>query len=240
MTAPDARVVSVNVGAPRVVRWRDRDVLTSIFKEPVAGRIAVQGINVAGDDQSDRSVHGGPDKAVYAYAQEDLDWWSDRLGAPLPPGTLGENITVAGVEVTEAVIGERWRVNDVVLEVCAPRTPCYKLGIRMGEDGFPRLFAAAGRPGAYLRILMAGTIAAGDALLVEHRPSHGVTIHTVADAYHRDHSRAAELLGAPELADNWHTWARSFLARPSRPSPRERWGVSRGPAATGSSVVTRV
>ncbi|HJT03675.1 MAG TPA: MOSC domain-containing protein [Pseudonocardiaceae bacterium] len=213
MIAPGARVVSVNVGAPRLVRWHDRDVLTSIFKEPVTGRVAVHGVNVDGDDQSDRSVHGGPDKAVYAYAREDLEWWSDRLGVPVPAGMLGENITVAGVEVTEAVIGERWRINDVVLEVCAPRTPCYKLGIRMGADGFPRLFAAAGRPGAYLRILVPGGIAAGDAVIVEHRPSHGVTVHTVAEAYHRDHSRAAELLAAPELAGNWHTWARALTAR---------------------------
>jgi MOSC domain-containing protein YiiM len=226
MTAADARIVSVNVGAPRLVRWRDRDVLTSIFKDPVAGRVAVHGVNLAGDDQADRSVHGGPDKAVYAYAQDDLEWWSDRLGVPLGPAAFGENLTVAGVAVTDAVIGERWRVNDVLLEVCAPRTPCYKLGIRMGEDGFPRLFAAAGRPGAYLRILAAGTVAAGDALIVEHRPSHGVTVQAVADAYHRDHSRAAELLAAPELPGNWQAWARALVAR-RRPS---RTGISARPA----------
>ncbi|MBV8993868.1 MAG: MOSC domain-containing protein [Pseudonocardiales bacterium] len=228
MTAPGARVVSVNVGAPQLVRWRNRDVMTSIFKEPVAGRIAVQGVGliVAGDDQADRSMHGGQDKAVYAYAREDLNWWSDDLGVPLSPGAFGENITVAGVAVTEAVVGERWRVNDVLLEVCAPRTPCYKLGIRMGADGFPRRFAAAGRPGAYLRILAAGTIAAGDALIVEHRPSHGVTVQAVADAYHRDHSRAAELLAAPELPENWQAWARTLLAR-RHPS---RTGTSARPA----------
>jgi MOSC domain-containing protein YiiM len=113
-----ARLESVNVGVPRLVRWRDRDVLTSIYKHPVAGRVAVQGVNLAGDDHADRSVHGGPDKAVYAYAREDLEWWSDGLGMPLGPGTLGENVTVAGVAVTMAVIGERWRINDVLLEVC--------------------------------------------------------------------------------------------------------------------------
>jgi MOSC domain-containing protein YiiM len=213
MSAPGSRIVSVNVGAPRLVRWRDRDVLTSIFKDPVAGRVAVQGVNLAGDDQADRSLHGGTDKAVYAYAQEDLDWWSACLGVPLAPGVFGENLTVAEMAVTGAVIGERWRVNDVLLEVCAPRTPCYKLGIRMGEDGFPRLFAAAGRPGAYLRILAAGTVGTGDAVTVKHRPSHGVTVGAVADAYHRDHSRAAELLAAPELADHWQAWARTLLTR---------------------------
>ncbi len=211
MTGPRARVVSVNVGSPRLVRWRDRDVLTSIFKDPVEGRVAVRGVNIAGDDQADRTVHGGPDMAVYAYAREDIDWWSHELGAVLPAGVFGENLTLAGVAVTEAEIGERWRVNDVLLEVCAPRIPCYKLGIAMGEDGFPRRFAAAGRPGAYLRVRSEGTVAAGDSLIVEHRPGHGVTVQTVADAYHRDHSRAAEILAAPELTADWQDWARSQL-----------------------------
>lgn len=213
MIASRGRVVSVNVSAPRLVRWRGRDVLTSIFKHPVAGPVAVRGVNLAGDDQADRAVHGGPDKAVYAYPREDIDWWSDGLGVSLAPGAFGENLTLSGVEVTEAVIGERWRINDLALEVCAPRTPCYKLGIAMGQDGFPRLFAAAGRPGAYLRILAEGTVAGGDELIIEHRPVHGVTVRMVADAYHRDHSRAGELLAAPELADAWRNWARTLLDR---------------------------
>jgi len=115
VTAPPGQAVSVNVGAPRIVRWRDRDVWTSIFKDPVAGRVAVRGVNVVGDDQADRSVHGGPDKAVYAYAREDLGWWSGGRSAPLASGVFGENLTVNGVAVTHAVIGERWRVNDVLL-----------------------------------------------------------------------------------------------------------------------------
>lgn len=210
--------MSVNVGAPKLVRWRDRDVLTSIFRDPVEGPVTVQGVNITGDDQADRTVHGGPDKAVYAYAREDLGWWSDGLGVPLPPSAFGENLTLAGVQVTEAVIGERWRINDVLLEVCGPRVPCYKLGIRMGQDGFPRLFAAAGRPGAYLRILEAGTLAAGDDLLLEHRPTHGVTVHAVDEVYHRDRSRTAEILAAPELAEVWKRWARSLIDR--RRTPR--------------------
>lgn len=218
MTSPPGQIVSVNVGGPRIVRWRDRDVLTSIFKDPVAGRIPVRGVNLVGDDQADRSVHGGPDKAVYAYAREDLEWWSEGLDAPLAPGVFGENLTVNGVAVTRAVIGERWRANDVLLEVCGPRVPCYKLGIRMGMDGFPRLFAAAGRPGAYLRVLAEGTVAAGDVLTVEHRPAHGVTVKTVADVFHRDHSRAAELLAAPELAEVWQHWAASLLDRRRKPA----------------------
>lgn len=179
------RVVCVNVGAPRLVRWRNRDVVTSIFKNPVAGPVAVQGVNLVGDDQADRRVHGGLDKAVYAYAQEDLDWWSVQLGTVLTPGAFGENLTVAGVAVTDAVIGECWRVNEVLLKVSRPRTPCYKLGIRMSDDTFPRRFAAAGRPGAYLRILSAGTVTAGDSIIIESRPEHGMTVQSVAAS--RDH-----------------------------------------------------
>src|SRR5262249_37175086 len=131
----------------------------------------------------------------------------------LRPGVFGENLTLVGVEVTEAVIGERWRVNDALLEVCAPRIPCYKLGIALGENRFPRLFAPAGRPGAYLRILSGGTLAVGDRVIVEHRPAHGVTVQAVNEAYLRDHSRAGELLAAPELATTWQDWARSMLER---------------------------
>ncbi|HET9255859.1 MAG TPA: MOSC domain-containing protein [Pseudonocardiaceae bacterium] len=207
------RVVSVNVGLPRAVRWRGRDVLTSIFKDPVEGRVAVRGVNIAGDDQADRTVHGGPDMAVYAYAGEDIDWWSGELGTRLRPGVFGENLTLAGVAVTKAVIGERWRVHDVLLEVCAPRIPCYKLGIALGEDRFPPRFAAAGRPGAYLRILEEGELAAGDSVIIEHRPAHGVTVQAVNEAYYRDHARAAGLLAAPELAVGWREWARSMLER---------------------------
>ncbi len=214
--AGPGHVVSVNVGSPRSVSWRDRIVTTAIFKHPVDGRVPVTGVNLAGDDQADREVHGGPDKAVYAYAREDLDWWAADLRRPLRPGNLGENLTMAGVAVTEAVIGERWRIGDAELEVCAPRVPCYKLGIRMSDDAFPRRFAAAGRPGAYLRIVAGGSLAAGDEVLVIHRPEHGVTVGDVAHAYHRDHARAPEILAAPQLADTWRSWAQGLLDRDLR------------------------
>ncbi len=205
------RVVSVNVGAPRPVSWHDRLVMTSIFKFPVDGAVPVRGVNLAGDDQADRTVHGGPDKAVYAYASEDIDWWAAELGRPLGPGSFGENLTVTDRAVTDAIIGERWRLGDVELEVCRPRVPCYKLGIRMGDDLFPRRFAAAGRPGAYLRILGGGSVTAGDGIAVEHRPAHDVTVGAVAHAFHREHSRAGEILAAPELADTWRSWAQKML-----------------------------
>ncbi|MGH3755422.1 MAG: MOSC domain-containing protein [Pseudonocardiaceae bacterium] len=222
MTGSPGRVVSVNVGTVRPVNWRDRIVHTAIVKYPVDGRVVVRGVNLVGDDQADRQVHGGPDKAVYAYAREDLDWWADELDRPLPLGVFGENLTVTGTAVTGAVIGECWRIGTVELEVCGPRVPCYKLGIRLGDDGYPRRFAAAGRPGAYLRIMVDGSVGAGDEVVVAHRPDHGVTVGAVAHAFHSDHARAAEILAAPELAETWRTWAHKLLnsdrRRPRRPS----------------------
>src|SRR6476659_2908582 len=127
MGMQNGRVASVNVGRPREIAVGDTVVRTSIWKEPVAGRIAVRGVNLAGDDQSDRRVHGGDRKAVYAYAREDLEWWGERLGRPLESGTFGENLTTEGLDVTGARVGERWWVGTALLEVTQPRLPCYKL-----------------------------------------------------------------------------------------------------------------
>jgi len=154
-------------------------VTTGIWKLPVSGPIRIQGVNLAGDEQADRSVHGGPDKAVYAYAQEDLSWWTAEIGQLVAPGTFGENLTTVGIDVTNAVVGERWAVGSAVLEVSQPRTPCYKLGIRMGDQRFPSRFAEAGRPGAYLRIVTEGDVAAGGDIRVLSRPDHGVTVGLV-------------------------------------------------------------
>ncbi len=164
MTVP--RIVSVNVGRARDVEWRGRTVRTAIWKEPVEGLVHLAGVNLAGDDQADRRVHGGPDKAVYAYAAEDYEWWAATDGRPYPPGTFGENLTTTGIDLRAATVGDRWRVGGAVLEVSQPREPCFKLGIRMGDEHFPGRFEAAGRPGAYLRIVHAGDVSADDAVEV--------------------------------------------------------------------------
>jgi MOSC domain-containing protein YiiM len=169
-----ASVVSVNVGPQRDVEWFGRVVRTAIWKSPVDGRVAVRGVNLAGDDQADRRVHGGVDKAVYAYAVEDYAWWAEQ-GEDVGPGTFGENLTTEGVDLSGAVLGERWRVGSVVLEVAQPREPCFKLGIRMGRASFRDDFAAAERPGAYFRIVEEGDLGAGDEILVE-RSAAGPTI----------------------------------------------------------------
>ena len=203
-------VESVNVGTPREVGWRGGTVSTAIWKDPVQGRVKVRGVNVDGDRQANLEVHGGVDKALYAYGAEDLEWWAGQLGREVPPGSFGENLTVRGVDVSGALVGERWRAGTTLLEVSQPRTPCFKLGIRMGSQRFPSRFAAAGRPGAYLRILAEGEVAAGDPVGVVHRPAHGLTVAEVSRIYHQDHAGAARLLQVPELADTWKQWAERF------------------------------
>lgn len=206
-----AFVVSVNVGEPREVDWFGRRATTAIWKEPVDGRVPVAGVNVLGDDQADRRFHGGPDKAVYAYAREDYEWWEVELGRPFRPGTFGENLTVSGLDVTGALPGERWAVASAILEVAGPRIPCWKLGARLEDPEFPVHFAAAGRPGGYLRIVSEGDLCAGDPVELVHRPVHTLTVGEVASIYHGDRSRAGELLDVPELGEEWRSWAEERL-----------------------------
>jgi MOSC domain-containing protein YiiM len=200
-------VVSVNVGRSRVVDRDGRPGSTAIWKSPVTGRVAARGVNLAGDEQADREVHGGHDKAVYAYAVEDTRWWEHELGRIIGPGGFGENLTVVGLDLTAAVIGERWRAGSTELEVSQPRLPCWKLGLRMDDPRFPQRFTRAGRPGAYLRIVAEGDIGAGDDVRITSRPDHGVSVGDVWRVYHHDRSGAAMLLDVPELSDSWREWA---------------------------------
>jgi MOSC domain-containing protein YiiM len=195
------KLVSVNVGTPQQLSVRrGRPMMSAIAKHPVDGRVRVEGVNVAGDAQADLRVHGGPDKAVYAYAREDSSWWEDVLGIDIPDGMFGENLTTEGVDVTNAVIGERWRIGTVELEVCQPRQPCSKLGLRFGNPKMVKLFAQSSRPGAYLRIVTEGELGAGDEVEVLSRPDHGVTIAMASDAVFKDRSLAARVLEAPQLS----------------------------------------
>jgi MOSC domain-containing protein YiiM len=207
------RVLSVNVGRPRPLGVRrGRPVPSAIGKAPVDGRVRVEGVNVAGDDQADRRVHGGPDKAVYAYAREDVVWWERELGAGLGPGAFGENLTVEGVDVSGALIGERWRLGTAELEVCQPRFPCFKLGLRFGDPQMLKRFTRAERPGAYLRIVREGEIGAGDAIEVTDRPDHGVTIALVARAVSIEPALLEFAAAAPALPADLAGWMRERAA----------------------------
>ena len=210
------RLLSVNVGLPRKVPRGKGTVEMAIWKDPVEGRVAARGTQLEGDRQADPSVHGGHDKAVYAYAREDYDWWEQQLGRELVPGNFGENLTTEGLDLNEARVGELWEVGSVLLEVSEPRLPCLKLGLRMGDPKFPKRFAAAVRPGAYLRILREGELGAGDEIRVVERPEHDVTMELMADARLNRGGHDERLLAAPGLPEKW----RRRALRPPRPAAR--------------------
>ena len=179
----------------------------------------MRGVNLAGDEQADRSVHGGPDQAVYAYASEDIAFWSDVIGRELAAGGVRREPDAVGVDVSGARIGERWRIGSAELRITGPRMPCFKLEARIGVRGFQRAFLHAGRPGAYLAILEEGELQAGDEVEIVHRPEHDVTV-ALADrgADPRPH-RVGELEPAradmfPKLADWYEEVAQSTSVAP--------------------------
>jgi len=178
------RLLSVNVGQPRENPWKTMK-LTGIDKRPVAGPVTVKVprakgmgmVGLAGDRVYDVREHGGPDRAVYAYAREDLDFWAAQLGRPLPDGVFGENLTTEGAEVNGALIGERWRVGPtVVLEASGPRIPCGTFEGWLAQAGWIKRFALTGRPGTFFRVIEPGEIQAGDEIEIVHRPGHDVTV----------------------------------------------------------------
>jgi MOSC domain-containing protein YiiM len=211
------KVVSVNVGRPRTVVWAGRSVTSAIWKEPVRGRVAVEGVNLHGDDQADRRVHGGPDKAVYAYSAEDYAWWSHEMDDDLGVGTFGENLTTEMIDLGTCVIGQQWHIGTTVLEVAQPREPCFKLGMRMGDADFVARFASSGRSGAYLRIVEAGDVGAGDPILIGPPPAHGLTVADLAGVHHDTPSdvfeRITTILDVPE---GWRDMAARQLNRRQR------------------------
>lgn len=164
------RVLSVQVGMPQEVAWHGRMVQTAIFKQPVAGPVAVRRLNLEGDAQADLTVHGGAAKAIYAYPGEHYPAWREELGWPdLPWGAFGENLTLEGLLETDVAIGDRLRIGTAEFVVTQPRQPCYKLALRFNRLDIGKLFMASARSGFYFAVLREGVLAAGDP--VEHLPS---------------------------------------------------------------------
>jgi MOSC domain-containing protein YiiM len=210
-------VLSINVASARVV-GRAR---TGIDKQPAAGPVRIQapggprgvGSGVAGDTICNGKHHGGDDQAVYAYAREDLDRWEKERHRPLAAGVFGENLTTAGIDVTGAVIGERWRIGaEVVLQVSRPRIPCATFQNWMGEKGWIKRFTRAAVPGAYLRVAHPGLVAAGDGIEVVERPDHGVTIGEVFRALTLEPELLARLMPAGVLPERTGDEARPVTA----------------------------
>ncbi|MCC3293871.1 MOSC domain-containing protein [Arthrobacter sp. zg-Y411] len=186
---------------------KDATGVTAIDKRPVAGAVQVHPLGLTGDLQASRRHHGGESKAVYAYSQADADFWARELGRDIPPGLFGENLRLAGIDATEALIGERWRIGtDVEVEVTCPRTPCRNFQRRMGVPNWTRRFAEEGRVGAYLRVRRRGSISAGDPVEILSRPAHGVRILDVFRGPDQDQAaalqasaRAGEITLSPEI-----------------------------------------
>jgi MOSC domain-containing protein YiiM len=201
-TEKTPRVLSVNVGQVRELVWHGRRITSGIWKTPVQGRVALRGVNFLGDNQADRTVHGGRDKAVYAYAMEDYDYWRDVQELETTPGLFGDNLTTAGIDLTNLTLGARWAVGSAVLEVAQTRLPCFKIGMRMNDGHFPKRFMIAGRMGAYFRIVQEGDVGAGDPIHVTHEPTHGVTLRDMVDALRHD-EKATMLRSVPNLPEFW-------------------------------------
>ena len=211
MTLARGSLLSGNVGGVRHFECEGRPAVSAIWKMSVTGRVDVRGVNLTGDDQADRAAHGGPNKAVYAYASEDLLWWAQELGRPVEHGEIGENFTTDGIDVSGALVEERWEVGSAVFEVSEPRVPCWKLGARLEDKLFPRRFAQSGRPGAYLRIVTEGDVGAGDEVRVIDRPDHAVTVGDIFRIFTRDRHDAARLLTVPQMSLGWRRWAEDRL-----------------------------
>jgi MOSC domain-containing protein YiiM len=201
------RVLSVNVGRPREVEWHGRQVLTSIWKSPVAGPVRVTTLNLDGDAQSDLSVHGGPEKAVYGYPAEHYDDWRRELSLEiLPWGSFGENLTTSGLREQDLAIGDCIRIGSVELMVTQPRMPCFKLGIRFGRGDMVKRFLRSGRSGFYFAVVQEGSLTAGDPLQFTTREPHRVTVADLA-ALDTGAPRSPDVirraLQVPALAESW-------------------------------------
>jgi MOSC domain-containing protein YiiM len=208
-------LVSVNVGLPRDVEWEGKRIRTSIWKDPVEGRVRVGKLNLEGDQQSDLRVHGGVDKAIYAYPSEHYAYWRRELPEmELLWGAFGENLTTQGLREADVHIGDRLRIGSAELLVTQPRMPCFKLGIRFGRADIVKRFLASARTGFYLAVLAEGEIAAGDPIDWQSEREHGVTVSDIVALY-TGASANQELLrraiAVPALPQGWRDTLRKRL-----------------------------
>jgi len=208
------KLLSVNVGLPREVEWNGKIIRTSIFKAPVSGRVRVAKLNLEGDQQSDLSVHGGIDKAVYAYPSEHYPFWRRELpGMDLAWGVFGENFTTTGLLEETLHIGDRLRVGPAEFVVTQPRMPCFKLGIRFNRSDMVKRFLQSGRTGFYFAVLGEGEVTAGDSIELLERDDHGVTVADVVNLYRRDATNQDLLRRVSELPSLPKSWRDYFLSR---------------------------
>jgi MOSC domain-containing protein YiiM len=209
------KVVSLNVAVPRAVVWKGHEVRTGIFKEPVGGPVMMRRLNLDGDRQADLTVHGGPDKAVYAYPSEHYPVWKDELpGMVLPWGMFGENLTTEGLSEQEIHIGDKFRIGEAIVTVTQPRTPCYKLALKFQRDDMLKRMLTNGRSGFYFSVVEQGVVQAGDAIERIHEDPEGISVAEI-NALYRDGGKDANLLrraaNLEALPKNWRDYLREEL-----------------------------
>lgn len=201
------RIDSIQIGLPREVEWQGKTVSTGIFKESVPGPVWVEKTNIRGDGQADLEVHGGIDKAVYAYPHDSYAWWKKALKVKtLAPGAFGENLTVATLDETKFFVGDRYVLGGCELEVAEPRFPCFKLGIKFNDVGVLKTFMKSGRPGIYFRVIQEGEIKIGDELKLRKKAQDSVSIadffRLKQDSY-KDKALLRRLAAVPALSEEW-------------------------------------
>jgi MOSC domain-containing protein YiiM len=206
------KLISLNVGRPRLVMHRGATVSTGIYKEPVEGPVQLRTLNLDGDRQADLTVHGGPTKAVYAYPSEHYEFWRAELPEmQLPWGMFGENFTTEGLEESHVNIGDRFRVGAAELMVTEPRMPCYKLGIKFGRTDILKRFLQSGRTGFYFSVTKEGEVAAGEPIELIGRDEHNVTVSEIVRLYARDHKDVEAMRRAIEVEALPASWRDYFL-----------------------------
>lgn len=205
------KVISLNI-ATKIVEgdWTGDEAKSGIDKRPVSGPVQLKDHYVGNDIIADRKHHGGYDQAVYAYAREDADWWESNLGMSISNGRFGENLTTSGIDVNQAVVGERWSIGSTVLEVSQPRIPCRVFAGFWNRPTLIKEFMEAGRPGTYLRIIDEGEISAGDSITVIHVPNHAITIADLYAAKNGDRTKIHEIAAVKELSVGYHDWAQNL------------------------------
>ena len=208
-----ARVLSINItSVVHQGEWTGSEGRTGIDKRSVVGPIEFKNNGVVGDRIIDTNVHGGYDQAVYAYAQEDAQWWEKEIGEEIPAGRFGENLTTEGINVNAALVGEQWKIGSVILEVSQPRIPCRVFAGFWKRATLIKDFTQAGRPGAYLRIIQEGTAQAGDLIEVIYKPDHAISISDLFSAKSGERAKINEIKVVPQLSNGFKEWAEKIAA----------------------------
>jgi len=208
------KVISVHAGRPREIFHEGRVIRSGIFKEPVAGRVRVSALNLAGDEQADLTVHGGPSKAIYVYPSEHYEFWRKELPEMnLPWGMFGENLTTEGLLENQLNVGDRLCAGSVELMVTEPRLPCYKLGVKFGRDDIVKRFLRSRRTGFYCAVLREGELGAGDPIDWLARDDHSVTVADITRLYAFDRKDAAGMRRAVDAKALPESWRSHFRGR---------------------------